>query len=117
MTVKEKRRYFIRIALLERSKPLFLHIFEEDGLPASKQIDKVMRKYPEAKMIRFCPGETTSRSAEVKINLKGESITIFISPEKSNLISELNDSFMDRIEEFHGELMYGIELIYVHPSG
>ncbi|WP_436406352.1 PepSY-associated TM helix domain-containing protein [Brevibacillus brevis] len=82
---------------------------QNEKLPASKQIDEVMKKYPEAKVTKYRPGEEATRSAEVKINLKGESVTVFVNPYTGDLIGQLNDKdrLMDKIEEFHGELMLG----------
>ncbi|MGF7036140.1 putative iron-regulated membrane protein [Paenibacillus mucilaginosus] len=80
-----------------------------EKLPATNQIAGVLNKYPDAKVTSYTPGETSTRSAEVKISLNGESITIFVNPYTGESIGELNDRerLMDRIEEFHGELMSG----------
>ncbi|WP_139490668.1 PepSY-associated TM helix domain-containing protein [Brevibacillus dissolubilis] len=82
---------------------------QQEKIPASKQLEEVMKQYPEAKVTRYRPGEAPTRSAEVKINLNDESITVFVNPYTGKLIGELNDQdrLMDRIEEFHGELMIG----------
>lgn len=78
-------------------------------IAASKQIENVLLKYPEAKVTKYRPGEEASRSAEVKINLDGVTNTIFVNPYSGNIIGELSDKdrLMDKIEEFHGELTLG----------
>ncbi|WP_134699497.1 PepSY domain-containing protein [Ammoniphilus sp. YIM 78166] len=75
----------------------------------SEHIHAVMSQYPEAQVTRYRPGESPIRSAEVKVNLHGESVTIFVNPYTGDIIGELKDKnrLMDRIEEFHGELMLG----------
>jgi uncharacterized iron-regulated membrane protein len=80
-----------------------------EKLPASQQIDNVLKQYPEAVVTAYRPGEEATRSAEVKLNLNGESVTVFVDPYTGDLMGELNDQYrlMDRIEEFHGELMLG----------
>lgn len=80
-----------------------------EKLAASKQIEEVLNHYPEATVTRYRPGENPNRSAEVKMNRDGESITVFVNPYTGQLIGELpdQDRLMDRIEEFHGELMLG----------
>lgn len=84
---------------------------QEQGqkLLPSKQIELVMNQYPEAQVTKYRPGEGTTRSAEVKVNLNGESVTIFVNPYTGDIMGELNDKnrLIDRIEEFHGELMLG----------
>ncbi|WP_148505247.1 PepSY-associated TM helix domain-containing protein [Paenibacillus beijingensis] len=87
------------------------YVVEAQGskLPASSLIAKVTDAYPEAQVRKYRPGEDAERSAEVKINLKGESVTVFVNPYSGNIIGELNDNdrLIDKFEEFHGELMLG----------
>lgn len=87
------------------------YVVADEGtkLQSSELINKVKATYPEATLLKYRPGETETRSAEVKISRDGESITIFVNPYTSDIIGELNDQnrLMDRIEEFHGELMLG----------
>jgi uncharacterized iron-regulated membrane protein len=80
---------------------------QNEKLTASKQIDGVLNKYPEATVIRYLPGEAATRSAEVKIKLNNESLTVFVNPYTGELVGVLNDNdrLMDKIEAFHGELM------------
>ncbi|WP_208588883.1 PepSY-associated TM helix domain-containing protein [Gracilibacillus suaedae] len=74
-----------------------------------QQINAVQDEYPDATVTRYRPGETDDRSAEVRVNLDGESYTIFVDPYTNDMIGQLNDKnrFIDRVEEFHGELMLG----------
>lgn len=80
-----------------------------DKLPASRQIEKVKKLYPDAVVTKYHPGENASRSSEVSITTNNESLTIFIDPYTGKSIGELNDEdrIMDKIEEIHGELMAG----------
>lgn len=80
-----------------------------DKLPASQQIEEVKKLYPDAVVTKYHPGENASRSNEVSITAKNESLTIFIDPYTGKSIGELNDEdrIMDKIEEIHGELMAG----------
>ncbi|MGG0847127.1 PepSY-associated TM helix domain-containing protein [Peribacillus simplex] len=80
-----------------------------DKLPASQQIQKVKKLYPDAVVTKYHPGENASRSSEVSITTNNESLTIFIDPYTGKSIGELNDEdrIMDKIEEIHGELMAG----------
>ncbi|RXT07882.1 PepSY domain-containing protein [Ammoniphilus sp. CFH 90114] len=75
----------------------------------SGQIEAVRQQYPEAQVTKYRPGESSTRSAEVKINMHGESLTVFVDPYTGEIMGELNDKnrLIDRIEEFHGELMLG----------
>ncbi|MFF2288963.1 PepSY-associated TM helix domain-containing protein [Peribacillus butanolivorans] len=78
-------------------------------IPASQQIEKVKKLYPDAVVTKYHPGENASRSSEVSITSNNESLTIFIDPYTGKSIGELNDQdrIMDKIEEIHGELMAG----------
>lgn len=80
-----------------------------DKIPASQQIEKVKKLYPDAVVTKYHPGESASRSSEVSITSNKESLTIFIDPYTGKSIGELNDEdrIMDKIEEIHGELMAG----------
>lgn len=80
-----------------------------DKLPASQQIEEVKKRYPDAVVSTYRPGENAARSSEVSITSNNESLTIFIDPYTGKLIGELNneDRIMDKIEEIHGELMAG----------
>ncbi|MFE0506701.1 PepSY-associated TM helix domain-containing protein [Peribacillus butanolivorans] len=80
-----------------------------DKIPASQQIEKVKKLYPDAVVTKYHPGENASRSSEVSITSNNESLTIFIDPYTGKSIGVLNDEdrIMDKIEEIHGELMAG----------
>ncbi|MGM7722978.1 PepSY-associated TM helix domain-containing protein [Metabacillus sp. Hm71] len=80
-----------------------------EKIPASQQIEVVKNRYPDAVVTAYRPGEYATRSSEVSITSNNESLTIFIDPYTGKLIGELNneDRIMDKIEEFHGELMAG----------
>ncbi|MFE4352031.1 PepSY-associated TM helix domain-containing protein [Peribacillus butanolivorans] len=82
---------------------------QADKIPASQQIEKVKKLYPDAVVTKYHPGENASRSSEVSITSNNESLTIFIDPYTGKSIGELNDQdrIMDKIEEIHGELMAG----------
>ncbi|WP_235988931.1 PepSY-associated TM helix domain-containing protein [Aquibacillus kalidii] len=88
----------------------YLNVVEqEEKLPPSTHIAAVQKEYPEAEITRYRPGEGTTRSAEVKVNNNGNYLTIFVNPYTAEIVGELNDQhrIIDRIEEFHGELMLG----------
>ncbi len=80
-----------------------------DKIPASKQMEEVTKIYPGAVVTKYRPGENDTRSSEVSITFNNESLTIFINPYTGKSMGELNneDRIMDKIEEFHGELMAG----------
>ena len=96
---------------IEQSMYHHLYHVEAQGqkMAASKQVEAVMKQYPEAMVTKYRPGEDPNRSAEVKIDLHGEPITVFVNPYTGALIGTLHDDdrIMDKIEEFHGELMLG----------
>ncbi|WP_228275622.1 PepSY-associated TM helix domain-containing protein [Gracilibacillus oryzae] len=84
---------------------------QEQGekMAPSAHIETVMLEYPDAEITRYRPGEDSTRSAEVRALVNGESFTFFINPYTSELIGKINDQhrLIDRVEEFHGELMMG----------
>lgn len=82
---------------------------QQQKIAPSKQIESVLNQYPDAHVLRYRPGESATRSAEVKVNLDGENYTIFVDPYNGNILGQLNDEdrLLDKIEEFHGELMIG----------
>ncbi|MDQ0243259.1 putative iron-regulated membrane protein [Bacillus fengqiuensis] len=80
-----------------------------DKISASKQIEEVKKLYPGAVVTKYRPGENAERSSEVSITFNNESLTVFMDPYTGKSIGELNneDRIMDKVEEFHGELMAG----------
>lgn len=80
-----------------------------EKIPASIQIDEVLKTYPDAVVTKYRPGEDAARSSEITITLNQESYTVFIDPYTGQSLGLLNneDRIMDKIEEFHGELMAG----------
>ena len=80
-----------------------------DQIPASQQIEEVKKLYPDAEVTTYRPGESSTRSSEVGITSNNESLTVFIDPYTGKSLGKLNndDRIMDKIEEFHGELMAG----------
>ncbi len=88
----------------------YYNVIEQgEKLVPSEHIESVLDQFPEAQITSYRPGEERTRSAEVKISLNGESYTIFVNPYTADIIGKLNekDRFIDRVEEFHGELMIG----------
>ncbi|WP_342048502.1 PepSY-associated TM helix domain-containing protein [Bacillus sp. OTU530] len=82
---------------------------QEHTITASQQLAEVVKKYPDAQITKYRPGDSPSRSSEFGISLKGESLTIFVDPYTGKVIGELKDDarIMDKIEEIHGELVSG----------
>ncbi|HZH59940.1 MAG TPA: PepSY domain-containing protein [Metabacillus sp.] len=80
-----------------------------EKIPASLQIDEVLKIYPDAVVTKYRPGEDATRSSEITITSNQESYTVFIDPYTGQSLGLLNneDRIMDKIEEFHGELMAG----------
>ncbi len=80
-----------------------------DKLPASLQIEGAKELYPDAVVTSYRPGENANRSSEIGITNNNESLTVFINPYTGKSMGTLNneDRIMDKIEEFHGELMAG----------
>ncbi|MDN4495250.1 PepSY-associated TM helix domain-containing protein [Ureibacillus aquaedulcis] len=80
-----------------------------EKLPASQQIERAKELYPDGLVTTYRPGESETRSSEVGISQNNESLTVFIDPYTGESLGTLNnqDRIMDRIEEFHGELMAG----------
>lgn len=80
-----------------------------DKIPASKQIEEVKKLYPKAVITSYRPGENKNRSSEVNLTLNDQSFTVFMNPYTGKSMGEINsdDRIMDKIEEFHGELMMG----------
>ncbi len=78
-------------------------------IAAQAQVDAALDEI-DGSVMRFRPGESDVRSAEVGIATEqGESFTVFINPYNGEVLGTLNDGhrLMDRIEEIHGELMAG----------
>ncbi|WP_434120909.1 PepSY-associated TM helix domain-containing protein [Salinicoccus roseus] len=78
-------------------------------IAAQAQVDAALDEI-DGSVMRFRPGESDVRSAEVGIATEqGESFTVFINPYTGEVLGTLNDGhrLMDRIEEIHGELMAG----------
>ncbi|MCY7931740.1 PepSY domain-containing protein [Bacillus inaquosorum] len=75
----------------------------------SAQFEAVKERYPESEIVRYRPSENTERSAEVGIVSNNKSYTVFVNPHNGKIIGQLDDDnrIMDKIEEFHGELMAG----------
>ncbi|TXC85819.1 PepSY domain-containing protein [Metabacillus litoralis] len=82
---------------------------QEDRVLASEQIEKVKEKYPDGLVTKYRPGETDNRSSEVSVINDGKWLTVYSDPYTGKIIAELNndDKIMDKVEEFHGELMAG----------
>ncbi|MFE4521907.1 PepSY-associated TM helix domain-containing protein [Cytobacillus firmus] len=80
-----------------------------EKISASQQIEEAKNLYPDAAVTVYRPGESADRSSEVGIVNNDESLTVFINPYTGESLGELNseDRIMDKIEEFHGELMAG----------
>ncbi len=78
-------------------------------LQASQQIEEVTKIYPDAVVTKYRPGEDATRSSEITITINQNSFTVFIDPYTGQSLGILNNNhrIMDRIEEFHGELMAG----------
>lgn len=75
----------------------------------SKLVGQVKELYPDATIMKYRPGESDSRSTEIGLTTGSESMTVFLNPYTGDKIGELKDKdrIMDKIEEFHGELMVG----------
>ncbi|EFV75507.1 MULTISPECIES: PepSY domain-containing protein [Cytobacillus] len=82
---------------------------QDEKISASQQIEEVKKQYPDAAVTVYRPGESADRSSEVGIVNNDESLTVFINPYTGESLGALNseDRIMDKIEEFHGELMAG----------
>ncbi|WP_200411582.1 PepSY-associated TM helix domain-containing protein [Virgibacillus salexigens] len=82
---------------------------EGDRIPPSQLMEKVKNEYPNAVITAYRPGEDATRSSEFHITMDDQSSTIFIDPYSGKSLGKLNneDRIMDKIEEFHGELMAG----------
>jgi len=80
-----------------------------ERVSATQQIEEVKKLYPNSVVTKYRPGESASRSSEVSITLKDKSLTIFINPYTGKKMGELDneDRIMDKIVDFHGELMAG----------
>ncbi|WP_413303807.1 PepSY domain-containing protein [Bacillus sp. 1P10SD] len=78
-----------------------------DRVSASQQIEEVKNLYPHAVVTKYRPGENATRTSEVGILSDNKSLTIFMNPYTGKKVGELNneDRIMNKIEEFHGELM------------
>ncbi|MGM0828792.1 MAG: PepSY-associated TM helix domain-containing protein [Bacillota bacterium] len=80
-----------------------------EKLPASEQIEEVKKLHPEAQITKYRPGESPERSSEIGISTDDGSATVFLDPYTGKSLGELKpeDRIMDKIVEFHGELMAG----------
>ncbi|WP_341357385.1 PepSY domain-containing protein [Rossellomorea sp. y25] len=80
-----------------------------EKLPASEQIEEVKKLHPDAQITKYRPGESPERSSEIGISTDDGSVTVFLDPYTGKSLGELKpeDRIMDKIVEFHGELMAG----------
>lgn len=81
-----------------------------DKMPTAQQIEEVKKLYAGTIITSYRPGENANRSSEIGITTSNnDSLTVFINPYSGQSIGTLNneDRIMDKIEEFHGELMAG----------
>ncbi|MGD6957434.1 PepSY-associated TM helix domain-containing protein [Rossellomorea aquimaris] len=80
-----------------------------EKLPASEQIEEVKKLHPDAQITKYRPGENPERSSEIGISTDDGSATVFLDPYTGKSLGELKpeDRIMDKIVEFHGELMAG----------
>ncbi|RBP06184.1 PepSY domain-containing protein [Rossellomorea aquimaris] len=80
-----------------------------EKLPASEQIEEVKTLHPDAQITKYRPGESPERSSEIGISTEDGSATVFLDPYTGKSLGELKpeDRIMDKIVEFHGELMAG----------
>lgn len=80
-----------------------------EKLPASEQIKEVKKLHPNAQITKYRPGESPERSSEIGISTDDGSATVFLDPYTGKSLGELKpeDRIMDKIVEFHGELMAG----------
>lgn len=80
-----------------------------ERVSASKQIEEVKKLYPDAVVTKYRPGEHADRSSEIGILNNDQSLTVFSDPYTGKVMGELNneDRIMNKVEEFHGELMVG----------
>lgn len=78
-------------------------------IDADAQVAVVQEKYPEALVTAFKPGATDENSSQISITEREASYTVFLNPYTSEVIKKLDndDRIMNKIEEFHGELMLG----------
>ncbi|MGA4921043.1 PepSY-associated TM helix domain-containing protein [Bacillus subtilis] len=82
---------------------------ESKTVSPSAQFEAVKERYPDAEIVRYRPSDHPERSAEVGIVLKDSTYTVFVNPHNGQIIGQLDDAnrIMNKIEEFHGELMAG----------
>jgi uncharacterized iron-regulated membrane protein len=80
-----------------------------ERVSAAQQIEEVKNLYPNAVVTKYRPGESATRSSEVGITFKDTSLTIFMNPYTGKKMGELDneDRIMNKIVDFHGELMAG----------
>lgn len=80
-----------------------------EKVSAAEQVQAAEAEYPSAVTTAFRPGESPTRSSEVKLQNGGDSLTVFVNPYSGETMGSLNDEdrIMDKIEEIHGELMAG----------
>lgn len=82
---------------------------QSERVTPSKLVGQVKELYPDATITKYRPGESDSRSTEISLTSGSESMTVFMDPYTGEKMGELKDKdrIMDKIEEFHGELMVG----------
>ncbi|MGE6631873.1 PepSY-associated TM helix domain-containing protein [Bacillus sp. NPDC077027] len=82
---------------------------EGEKISATRQIDAVLEVYPESEAVRYRPGESKERSAEVGISESGTTYTAYVNPYSGQVMGRMKDEakLMNRVEEIHGELMAG----------
>lgn len=80
-----------------------------EKMAASEQVELVKDSYPNATVTSYRPGEDPGRSSEVNISTENGTTTVFLNPYTGESLGTLDsdDRIMDKIEEFHGELMAG----------
>lgn len=82
---------------------------QQQTVSPSTQIESVTEKYPDAEIVRYKPGDSPTRSAEVGISSERGPSTVYVNPYTGQIIGLVPDSdrLINKIEEIHGELMAG----------
>ncbi|NMH68198.1 PepSY domain-containing protein [Bacillus sp. RO3] len=82
---------------------------QEDRLSATELMDEVKTLHPDAQITSYRPGESPDRSSEFGVSTEAGSTTVFMDPYTGKSLGELKpeDRIMNKIIEFHGELMAG----------
>lgn len=87
----------------------YVHSHHHAELSATKQLESVKVKYPDASLTDFTDPKGETRASEVHISLNGANYLVFVNPYTAEVIGKLDSDkmLMQQIINLHGSIMAG----------